>query len=337
MRLATISDALAMANSKAPGPFGFVLPPVQLKLRPPRSPGTLGCNDAADPNCSALLGDTEGSLGIGDHAEPGKPRARLLNRKLAIRVANQFDGTPIEQAKTLLSQQKPHGHVIPPLMHLPQPLDTLIGMSVLILDRSFQAYLTKVDCKESEIGGPVSLPITKNYFVIHDTSSPEIKESTFPSNIDYPVYALKTPEWKFNLLADKRPGKGVHMYISRNGSSVTVTDFSQSRGMATQFEIAHDHKQRNFVDIEMVQPRLKDTHGKYTVGPAGGFTPQQVQRLALAYVAASVRRKIWLIPAYHKNVDPGHRDDPKNFDLDSWANDIQSILDQIEETAGDKG
>ena len=120
------------------------------------------------------------------------------------------------------------------------------------------------------------------------------------------------------------------MYISRNGSSITVKDFAASKGKATQFEIAHDPKQLQFVDIEMVQPRLKDAHGKATIAPSGGFTPQQIRRLALAYIAASVRRKMWLIPAYHKNVDPGHRDDPKNFDLVIWTAAIEEILSRLE-------
>lgn len=37
-------------------------------LLPPRSPGSLGRNDAADPNVTALLGDTPGPLGINDRA-----------------------------------------------------------------------------------------------------------------------------------------------------------------------------------------------------------------------------------------------------------------------------
>jgi len=35
---------------------------------PDRTPGPLGCRDAADPNCLAHWGDTPGSLGVNDHA-----------------------------------------------------------------------------------------------------------------------------------------------------------------------------------------------------------------------------------------------------------------------------
>ena len=144
-----------MANSKVHGSLGFSLPPLKLELRPARSPGSLGCNDAADPSCSALLGDSQGPLGSGDHGEPGAPPARLLSRKLGFREANKFEGTPVEQAKRLLSDKKPHGRVIQPLVNLPEPLESLIGTSVMILDKSFDAYLVEVGVREAEIGGPL--------------------------------------------------------------------------------------------------------------------------------------------------------------------------------------
>ena len=54
-----------MANSRTPGPEkGSPLG----GIAPARTPGSLGKNDAADPNCSAILGDTAGPLGFNDGA-----------------------------------------------------------------------------------------------------------------------------------------------------------------------------------------------------------------------------------------------------------------------------
>jgi hypothetical protein len=43
-------------------------PPRISPVMPPRTPGALGRNDAADPSRKALLGDTPGPVGKGDHA-----------------------------------------------------------------------------------------------------------------------------------------------------------------------------------------------------------------------------------------------------------------------------
>lgn len=47
-------------------------------LNPSRTPGPLGCNDAADPNCLTVRGDTPGSLGINDDA--AFDAARMIDR-----------------------------------------------------------------------------------------------------------------------------------------------------------------------------------------------------------------------------------------------------------------
>lgn len=46
---------------------------------PARTPGPLGINDAADPNCASQIGDTPGPLGINDHAaQPANTEAYRL-------------------------------------------------------------------------------------------------------------------------------------------------------------------------------------------------------------------------------------------------------------------
>ena len=62
--------------------------------------------------------------------------------------------------------------------------------------------------------------------------------------------------------------------------------------------------------------------------PSPGFTAQQLDRLALLYVAASVRRGQWLLPAFHAAIDagiPNAHDDPQNFDLDGWLASLERL------------
>ena len=54
-----------------------------------------------------------------------------------------------------------------------------------------------------------------------------------------------------------------------------------------------------------------------------------MDRLALLYVAASVRKHEWLIPSFHAPMDAmlqNAHDDPQNFDLDCWANSLGTLL-----------
>jgi len=68
------------------------------------------------------------------------------------------------------------------------------------------------------------------------------------------------------------------------------------------------------------------------VAPVPGFSDQQLDRLALLYVAASVRRGQWLIPAFHAVLDigiPDAHDDPQNFDLGRWDSRLGALLGEI--------
>jgi hypothetical protein len=67
--------------------------------------------------------------------------------------------------------------------------------------------------------------------------------------------------------------------------------------------------------------------------PITGFTKAQLDRLAVVYIAASVSAVgKWLIPAFHVVLDqivPGGHDDPQNFNLDQWSNQLNDILTEI--------
>jgi len=71
--------------SRIPGPENWV---DSSPLGPPRTPGSLGKNDAADPSAKARLGDTPGSLGVNDGAarlfHAAVPKAQLDPPQMAV-------------------------------------------------------------------------------------------------------------------------------------------------------------------------------------------------------------------------------------------------------------
>jgi hypothetical protein len=77
-----------MANTTVPGPAGIDPRP----LAAPRTPGTLGRNDAGDPNTTARLGDTPGPAGTNDHGDPTLPPA---SGKTGQAHGKLPDGTPV--------------------------------------------------------------------------------------------------------------------------------------------------------------------------------------------------------------------------------------------------
>src|SRR5262245_5065624 len=90
-----------------------------------------------------------------------------------------------------------------------------------------------------------------------------------------------------------------------------------------------------FIHVENIQPRRSldiGRPGNDHVAPDPGLTAAQYQRLALLYVAASVRKGTWLIPAFHAVLDlnVGDHDDPQNFDVAVWAAALRELLDQIQ-------
>ena len=148
------------------------------------------------------------------------------------------------------------------------------------------------------------------------------------------------------------------MYISRDGKSVAPQRRTfATPWRATQFEsnVLHGTRLRGlFLHIENIQPRRCHpaattccrrcrVAGRLTtccndaVAAAPGFSEPQLNRLALAYVAASLRRGTWLIPVFHCVLDTHPRipsgrrhDDPQNFDVQPWADSLQRPLAELE-------
>ena len=89
-----------------------------------------------------------------------------------------------------------------------------------------------------------------------------------------------------------------------------------------------------FIHVEMIQPRRSaGRRGNDAQTPDPSFTTAQYDRLALIYTIASVRAGRWLVPAFHAAIDAhirnGH-DDPLNFNVQSFANSLDGLMQQLQ-------
>ncbi|HZH34376.1 MAG TPA: hypothetical protein VEX64_06010 [Pyrinomonadaceae bacterium] len=256
----------------------------------------------------------------------------------------QFTGTPLEQALCLLRPVKISGNLGSQLKKLPSPLEKLIGKPIEIQRTKFREFLRKNKIEESEIGGSLDSPLSKAllpdgreisalYFLIHDTSSPYLKDEPFPAEIN-------EKDWRGNDLRIWKNQPVAHVFVNRAGESATIVEFGEpvKKGFGTKF--ARDFLKQDAkglqIHIELVQPRRRDPLRKPetndAIAPTPGFTAEQYDRLALLYAAASVRRGLWLIPAFHAATDAGIKDahdDPQNFELKIWAKSLAKLLKKI--------
>ncbi len=257
-----------------------------------------------------------------------------------------FIGTPAQQAHCLVRQVLAYGELGAPLAALPPPLEVLVGQPAQIPLSALQANLAARGIDVREIGGPLVPGVSHakagdpaapmaGYFVIHDTSTPALGNAEFPADIDQ-------PSWEHNHLERWLEGERsrAHIFIARTGASVTPVDFDEP-WRATKFEMQDTLLRRKglFLHVELVQPRRNDPAGpeaNEALSPQPGFTNAQYQRLALVYVAASLRRGQWLVPAYHAVLDAGRvdgHDDPQNFRLEDFSQAVASLLEQLRPSA----
>jgi hypothetical protein len=245
-----------------------------------------------------------------------------------------FSGPAVEQAKCLLRPVKRFGELGAPLASLPAPLDTFVGRPVEFAARpSLTDYLRAHSIREADVGGPLSGAVSKTsggelarYFIIHDTSSPAL-----PRTAAFPPAGMDTASWPHNRLAGHVASGRAHVFVNRLGESATARDF-KTPWRATKYELQSVSRRGLFLSIELIQPRRLDSHGIDSESPNPGFTDAQLDRLAVLYVAASVRRGQWLIPAYHAAIDAGFanaHDDPQNFDLDRWAERLDQLISEL--------
>lgn len=291
-------------------------------------------------------------LPILGHADPGC--LRFDSQAIA------FSGTPQQQAACLLRYVPEMARLGKAPADLPEPLLTLAGTKVSVKAEALRAFLKAQGISEPDLGGSLNEPLARansnaadapeaNYFVIHDTSTPKLGTAPFPADMD-------GKDWSFNTLSHYKRGPLFtapgcvssphpetqpvsHVVINRLGESVSPVDFS-TPWRATKFESEHDCRAKGlFLHVELVQPRRSDTHeGRNNdyLAPQPGFTAGQYRRLALVYVAASVRKGVWLVPSFHAPLDegiPNGHDDPQHFELATWAQALAALLREIQEPA----
>ncbi len=289
--------------------------------------------------------------------------------------------TALAQAKCLLRPVTKGGELGEMPATLPEPLESLIGRPVtnggddlLRFKQKLGSYLDRNHIPRSAVGGPIQEPLARannndskfpfvGYFVIHDTSTPNLcEEAQFPTDINdlswiWGNWQIRRTRW--NNVTRYRNAKEAHMYVTRNGDSTNAQHRTfATPWRATKLEKVVGIKSKGlFIHIENVQPRrFEDTgseppstprqpnphyykleKGKWKcrndrLAPALGFSDAHLDRLALIYIAASARRGEWLIPAFHATVDAGlsgGHDDPQNFDLNRWAQRLASLLELL--------
>lgn len=278
--------------------------------------------------------------------QPPKPEKCVLGEGISAAQAQQglcgFDGTtlryagaPADQARCLTRHVGRGGTIGGP--ELPAHLARLLGRALPFTPERVAAYVQRLGLTERQLGGSPGRPLTADYFIIHDTSSPNCAQlddqnrklaecdrlDAFPADRD-------TPGWSGNQTFEGRPkqapNRAANVFTNRVGDSVTEVDFADPF-YTTKFEQCANEGRAigHFVGVENIQPRLpllvpppsRDRMNDLEA-PDPGFTDPQYARLALLYIVASARHGRWLIPAYHAVIDSlylDRHDDPQKFDI----------------------
>ncbi len=254
-------------------------------------------------------------------------------------LSMKYAGSKKEQAELLLRKVEKWGKIGKEKCVLDSNFVHLLESDISVTTNQLKIFMENKGIAEQETGGYLESAIsmtdrnvTARYFVVHDTSYP-IYQNTFPDDMD-------SLSWTYNN-TEKWTRAITHVYVTRTGACNTVTDFSEKlRG--TKFEMrAGDNLKGLFLHVELVQPRIyksnvipKETRINAPTPPEIGFTDAQYERLALLYICAGVRRGEWLVPALHANIDEGIKDshdDPQNFDVGKFIEQILQIVAEIQE------
>jgi hypothetical protein len=251
-----------------------------------------------------------------------------------------FEGQPTEQGRCLLRPVAKFGHVGAPLPDLPPTLGKLIGNQTEVSPAALRRQLDHLGLAEAAVGGSLDAPVSRarggkptaplaKYFVIHDTSAPWLGNEAFPADIDSST--------KINGLKHYAGPKAVaHLFVNRSGDTLLGHDLSIPwRATKLETAVVGVPAKGLFLHVELVQPRQRDPNGgpkNDAIAPLPGFAQAQYDKLALIYVAASVRAGAWLVPAFHATVDEGlsdAHDDPQNFELTRFDDTLGSLLQAI--------
>lgn len=252
-------------------------------------------------------------------------------------AAKHFAGTPAEQATCLTRKVHKAGKIGDPT--LTRFLRDHVGQNTGINPEQLANYLTNLGIDPArELGGDPLVPVTAPYFIIHDTSEPQCahpgwspticpEPGKLPKARDTAAFAAE-----LGYLGHPKPAPDrlAHAWTNRVGGSISEVPFDQPL-RSTKFESCLDTpaKAGLFIAVENTQPRVPDPKGPAGndfIAPRPGFPDAQYDRLALLYVAASVRAGHWLIPAFHAVLDSyfleGH-DDPQHFRMRAFSRAVE--------------
>jgi hypothetical protein len=250
-----------------------------------------------------------------------------------------FAGDPAEQAACLIRPVARWAKLGPTLASLPPVLADHVGRAADLPDRTALLALLGEQHLDSHLRDGLLDPISRardndpdapaaRYLVIHDTSGPKL--GSFPADLD--------ENRKINNLARfhcSDSAEIAHVIVNRGGDLYVGHDMSVP-WRSTKFERALNfggELKGLFLHVEFIQPRRGGRHD--IMAPNPGFTAIQYDRLALIYTLASVRAGQWLIPAFHAVIDNdirGGHDDPQNFNLESFAQSLEMLLDRLSRT-----
>jgi hypothetical protein len=295
--------------------------------------------------CAMLCGSV--SAAFSQVCKPRRPLPTIVLKDMGACgfdvQAMSFSGGPVEQAKCLMRGIDETRNLGPPLASLPDALAGRVGRDTGLPSReTLSTFLSKQDL-EWDFAAYLWQPVSRakdndrdapaaRYFVIHDTSGPNYHRRGFPDDIDSTA--------KFNNLNNFFCPDGwgkAHVVVNRSGDMILDHDFSIP-WRETKFERAVNFSgalKGLFLHVELIQPRRSAGRGwsNDSQSPTPAFTTAQYDRLALLYVITSVRAEHWLIPAFHAAIDStirdGH-DDPRNFDVESFANSLEILIEKLQ-------
>lgn len=275
------------------------------------------------------------SLNIQD-AHEGFCHFDVKNRK--------FKGTQSQQAACLTRKVKRMGFI--GTETITKYLKSLLAEPAPSVSK-VQALLELQQIKTTDVGGDLNKAILANYFIIHDTSTPNCSEygnftsckvrGELPKNRDDITWIYNK---NFGGHPKTYPNRSAHVFTNRVGASITEVNFADHIA-TTKFESCYDSsaKKNLFIGIENIQPRIGDPSiprpGKKANdydAPDPGFTSKQYARLALIYIVASARSGQWLIPAFHAVLDQYYKDghdDPQNFDMEIFSDAVRNYNNEL--------
>lgn len=251
-----------------------------------------------------------------------------------------FAGTPAEQARCLMQPVGKRGALTGTLRRLPKGLARVLEGRVPLPAKETVARLLAE--QNIDIGGldtPVSrardgdptAPLAR-YFVIHDTSTPFYADEPFPADIDGDP-KVNSFSYYFPANADPEKFPVAHLFLNRIGQVLVGQPLSRPwRATKLETRVIGLPAKGLFLHVETVMPRRRDpaiTGWNDAIAPNPGFSKTQIDRLALLYIALSVRAGTWLIPAQHATIDhglPQAHDDPQNFRLKDFDRALRRRL-----------